>query len=882
MSRAETTEPMTLDATQAEWVDAACDRFEEGLRSGSRPRIEEYLDGLSGAMRTDLLRRLLEAELDWRWGAGDRPDRDEYLRRFPDDAGAVEDAFAVGLGLLGAGDEPTAPQAEADTGLILGRYRILRRHASDGMGVVWVARDVRLHRDVALKEILPTDAHRPGLRARFRREARVTAGLAHPGVVAVHDLGEREDGRPVYAMHLIPGETLRAALRRLHSLDGPHGESADGSTRAVSRLDLHALVGRLVDACYAVAYAHSRGIIHRDLKPANIMLGPFGETLVIDWGLTRSFRPARSAEEPTGDPTLRPGEEPELEPTAGESGTPGYMGPEQALPDPARIGPLSDVYSLGATLYSLLTGRRAFNGPRSVMREQTLAGDFPPPRKFVPSTPRALEAICLKAMALRPEDRYESAKALAEDLQRWLADEPVLAYREPLATRLARWARRHRTAVVSAVVLLATTAVGLTVFGVKIDAERRKAEANFQVADDSIREILRAVEGPDLAYLPGAESFRKRLVTTMIPLRRRLLDAHPGDRRARLDLGHVLRVTAAIGDLAGPSSESDAMRKEAVKILEPIIAAGPASTDERIEIARAYEDSGEALRAVGRPREAEPFYTKALAALGEPPVGPEGRSVANFAAKARMELSDAEAETGRFADALRDANAAYAVLRPHADRPGAESYERFLIAFVLLVRSDAHRGLGNRAAARCDQDEAARRARELSAVNRESSDASFALAKARVATARLLQETGGPANEILAALRDASDILNRLRIKSPRMLSYHRQLAAAFVVHGNYRLASGKPDEAEKDGEAALKVLEPVARAAPQSIEYLGLQARVEEVLARAALARKQRDPARDHFLAAVKSLDAALRINPEEPENKATLARCREALGGL
>ena len=196
-------------------------------------------------------------------------------------------------------------------------------------------------------------------------------------------------------------------------------------------------------------------MLHRDIKPGNIIVGKHGETLVVDWGLAKATGPGRArrgADERTLVPSSASGS---AETLPGQRlGTPAYMSPEQARGDLERLGPAVDVYSLGATLYCLLTGRPPFEGDdvgdvlRAVQR-----GEFPPPRQLDPSIDRALEAVCLKAMATKPEDRYASP-GLADDIERWMADEPVSAWREPLSRRARRWAKRNRTAVACVAVAL--------------------------------------------------------------------------------------------------------------------------------------------------------------------------------------------------------------------------------------------------------------------------------------------------------------------------------------------------------------------------------------------------------------------------------------------
>jgi tetratricopeptide (TPR) repeat protein len=319
------------------------------------------------------------------------------------------------------------------------RYRVVRPHAQGGLGVVSVARDAELGREVAFKEIQARFAGDNIQRGRFVREAEITGGLEHPGIVPVYGLGRYADGRPYYAMRFIRGESLQEATRKLHA-----GEA---------RYTLRDLLTRFVAVCNAVAYAHSRGVIHRDLKPANVMLGPFGETLVVDWGLAKVVGRESAEDESLAEGTLRPpsGED-SLTQAGSHLGTPAFMSPEQARGEVTALGPSTDVYSLGATLYAVLTGKPPVQG-RDIAEvlEKVQQGDWRPARKAKRSVPRALDAVCRKAMALQAADRYATALELAVDVEHWLADDPVSAWREPWPTRAGRWVRRHRTKVAAAV-----------------------------------------------------------------------------------------------------------------------------------------------------------------------------------------------------------------------------------------------------------------------------------------------------------------------------------------------------------------------------------------------------------------------------------------------
>jgi serine/threonine-protein kinase len=278
-------------------------------------------------------------------------------------------------------------------------------------------------------------------------------------------------------MRFIQGESLREAILRFHDADKRGRDAGERS------LALRQLLTRFVTVCNTVAYAHSRGILHRDLKPSNIMLGKYGETLVVDWGLAKPF--ARDAQaKVSGEDTLAPtlDNRPDETQLGQVIGTPAYMSPEQAAGRWDLVGPSSDIYSLGATLYTILTGQMPFVGAKAEVLSQVQRGELRrlgPGRKDIP---RALEAICLKAMAPQPHERYANALAIAADLEHWLADEPAQAYRESLLARLARWTRRHRSLVASAAALLITAVAALTIGLVVVQEAQRQTESQRQAA----------------------------------------------------------------------------------------------------------------------------------------------------------------------------------------------------------------------------------------------------------------------------------------------------------------------------------------------------------------------------------------------------------------
>ncbi len=336
--------------------------------------------------------RSLPVTPEVRHSLGRLPDVAESLHHLPATPPAADDPLRTVAPIPGEG----GPRL---------RFRPMREHAKGGLGVVFVALDEDLGRDVALKEIRPDrEPDHPGVRARFLREGEVTGKLEHPGVVPVYALGKYLDGRPYYAMRFVQGESLAHAIERFHAADADPKRD-----RGERLLALRGLLGRFVAVCNTVAHAHSRGVVHRDLKPANVMLGDFGETLVVDWGLAKVLNSVDSEAAPkTG--WLRLSGESSTEATRqGEVfGTPAYMPPEQAVGQAGRVGPASDIWALGAMLYCLLTGRAPYEGGDVVA--QAGRCEVIPPRQRKPGVPAALEAVCLMAMVKEPQDRYSTAK----------------------------------------------------------------------------------------------------------------------------------------------------------------------------------------------------------------------------------------------------------------------------------------------------------------------------------------------------------------------------------------------------------------------------------------------------------------------------------------
>jgi WD40 repeat protein/serine/threonine protein kinase len=378
-----------------------------------------------------------------------------------------------------------------------GRYREIRTFAKGGMGRILLVHDTHIGRDVAFKQLLPemggctlrggvptADALTVPLLARFLQEARITGQLEHPSIVPVYELGYRSDGSLYYTMRLVKGRSLEEEIAARATLQERLG-----------------LLTHFLDLCQAMAYAHSRGVIHRDIKPLNVMIGAFGETVVIDWGIAkaRGTQDIHVGELRNAVNLLHVTDTGATAKTAyGETlGSPYYMPPEQAAGDLEAIDERSDTYALGAVLHTILTGKPPYHGLSVREFLERVSTFLPQPaRQLEPQAPRELAAICTRAMARNPEGRYASAGELAEEIQRYLSGGLVSAYDYHFSELARRFVSRHRRVLTTT----AVAAVALVVLGVysyvRVQRERDFARDQERIA---VEERGRAVTARDQA-----------------------------------------------------------------------------------------------------------------------------------------------------------------------------------------------------------------------------------------------------------------------------------------------------------------------------------------------------------------------------------------------
>jgi serine/threonine-protein kinase len=725
------------------------------------------------------------------------------------------------------------------------RFRVIRPHAQGGLGAVFVALDAELHREVAPKQILDSHTDDPDSRARFLLEAEITGGLEHPGIVPVYGLGTHPDGRPYYAMRFIRGDSLKQSIAAFHA---DNSLRADPGRRALGLLKL---LRRFLAVCDAIDYAHSRGILHRDLKPANVVLGKHGETLVIDWGLAKAL--GRTESEVASDerlliPSLSSGSSETLPGSA--LGTPRYMSPEQAGGHLDRLGPRSDIYSLGATLYSLLTGRPPVEDDDvGVVLRAVQKGDFPPPRRLDPAIDPALEAVCVKAMAVRPEDRYATPRALAEDIEHWMADEPVAAWPEPWARGARRWARRNRTAVAAAAVALLVALGGMaTVLAVQARANwelrlsydalaeanvrvqqangnlqtandrerasRELAQRRFDLARQAIEQYYTGASEDVLLKQPELKALRTKLMNTSLGFYKKLQGEleRSDDRSTRGDLATAYARVGEILRQVGSEADASEAFGRAIAIREALVQADPADIGARRALADILEKLGFLdLRISGH-------RTKGLRALERALVLREAISAESPGEADNLRAVAANFRATSFAHRLlgQSVEAQQAVERARviaerivSDHPDVASF-RYELAKIYWDQVGIEHDVGQEVKAFRFQEEAVRLMQRLVADHPENIDYRDELAGALGLAGNLYNDAGRP-SEALPFFKRALEIHQRLASDYPTVALYQYRIARSHMFIARDLSELGRPREALDSLDRAVPLFERLA-----------------------------------------------------------------------
>lgn len=617
---------MDISDEQLAAMDAACSDYERRRTRGEDISIESCLERWPLESRLVLQRELLQMEMEILDAWDQLKDPEGLVRRFPEQQQVIQEYWEAlqcrtgselmaerGYETLRAYESSGSTQEEAihpsrsasESGASLShanlpRFRILRNLAQGGIGTLYVAYDEDLQREVAVKELKRKFAKERAVVQRFEREASITGNLEHPNIVPIYATGRRHDGRPYYAMRLIQGQSLQAKIVELH---GQFGPQIDFEKCLAAR----SLLLRLVTVCRAVGFAHSRGILHRDLKPSNVMVGDFGETLVVDWGLARvldadeaplrgglgSQTKTESEAEGCG---LFAGEFEELSSHLDRTaygtivGTPGYMSPEQRSGRTDQLTVASDIYALGATLFQLLTNSiptfrpetSSLLGGEGVARSEHRASSgedargelgvntaFQNPLEVsrLEHLPASLQAICRKAMQDAPSERYTSAECLAGDLEAWLMDQPISVVTETRFQKGRRWAKSHPAMVAGGLASLLVTLVAMTI-SLSILSEKNaslgRANRREQAATaDALRNAKEAQRHAKESELSSQEATRQQqrvlgiLNTFLVDVERGLADVPGGAAIQRNVLTTVLNQLADIsGEYSDPEQVS--------------------------------------------------------------------------------------------------------------------------------------------------------------------------------------------------------------------------------------------------------------------------------------------------------------------------------------
>jgi serine/threonine protein kinase/Tfp pilus assembly protein PilF len=755
---------------------------------------------------------------------GEQPDVEEYAARYPQYATVLREVLnalrvidrsaASGSGL--AGGDPASG--------LLGDFRIRREVGRGGMGVVYEAEQLSLGRRVALK-VLPFAATLdPRQLQRFHNEARAAAGLHHTNIVPVYGVG-CERGVHYYAMQFIEGSTLadliaqqRGASSTVPPTAGARAAASEATVPAAAQATRvpppdAAYFRRVaewgIQAAAALDCAHALGVVHRDVKPANLLVDATGRLWVTDFGLAQVQS------------------DPRLTMTGDLVGTLRYMSPEQALARRMVIDHRTDVYSLGATLYELLTLRAPFEGSDREELSRQIAFEEPrPPRRVNKAIPAELQIIVLKAMEKNPADRYVTAQELAEDLERFVADKPIRARRASLIQRARKWARRHRTIAWAAGVVLGVVIVALaasltivwhsweqTRIALENEKSARQAERLAQGAQ--VAEAERAKDNLELAYRVlqdlHMELVGKRLGRD-IPSRgseRELLQKALQfyEEFARRNAGHglILQLQVAMANSRageiyyqlGSHQEAARAYDRALGLFESLTRAKPGDPILCREMGRAYHNRGVLLAHLGKSSEAIESVRRAIAGIKDRPGAfKDAKEHQRVLAQYRSTLAESLAEIPQreqAEEALEHCLGSYRTLIAE-DPVRAEDVLEYVHALVVSIR------LAN-APGSLKKAEAAYQA-GLTALTRvkgpAAAEPSYQRAKAGLKAAwAVFLATTGRESEAAQPLREALALDEALARKFPRVPQYRDWLASDYVNLGNIYASTKRYAEAE-------------------------------------------------------------------------------------
>jgi eukaryotic-like serine/threonine-protein kinase len=773
------------------------------------------------------------------------------------------------------------------------RFTILRAHQKGGLGCVSIALDEELNREIALKEILPTQADHAENRTRFIREAEITGALEHPGIVPVYSLGQFADGRPYYAMRFIRGINLQLAIEDYHK---------DKSHTAEKQLAFRQLLTKIIHMCQALEYAHSRGVIHRDIKPSNIMLGDYGETLLVDWGLAKTLKDGYQTDESTMPPVYTTERASSAHTQIGRVvGTPSFMSPEQAAGRLDSLCGTSDIYSLGVTLYQLLTGEPAFRGTEEEVLGNVQLGRFKKPREVDSKIPRPLEAICLKAMARMPNERYQSAREISDDLERFLGDERVLAYREPLLSKAWRWTRNHKTWVLSSAAALTVAVTALSIGVVLLSAanlrertereraeinfveateQRKLAERNFALARSAVHDYYITVSEDTLLQQPGMQGLREELLRQALVYYQRFLNEWQDDPSLRQEVAEAHFFAGTIVQAISSPGEAIPHYEQSAKLQKELLA----KNEDNLAIKSGYAQSLNAIGGIyfrlGKLEEARDYFQQSAAIREEVAKStPKDLEAARVFANSVMNIGSTYLARRELQQAIPLFERAQMIRMAHVDQldttePKLQRDLGMGYYQLALVR----RELGDAAVAEANFLTAIESFTRLLASEPHQMDhqRNLALCLRGVADLKAAQSEPAAAVEYFGR---AEEIMEKLKLRNPDVHNYAAELAG---IHINLARQFWQQKENEQGLDAAgravelLRELTQLAETMPSYRMDLGIALRVRGQL---LAAFGDREAAQEQFAESKTVLSQLLQENPASDRYATELGLTVDAL---
>jgi serine/threonine protein kinase/tetratricopeptide (TPR) repeat protein len=789
--------------------------------------------------REQLLNEILAAYLK-AVRQGQAPARQELLDQHPELAPELT-AFFADRDYVNRLAAPLR-QALADgpvlrPGMVLDNYDVLEEIGQGGMGLIFKARQRSLNRIVALKMLRLGPWATPDDLQRFRTEADAVAHLDHAHIVPIYEVGTFH-GQPYFTMKLMEGGSLARALGR-----EPAGGGKDGRRRAA---EVVATVAR------AVHYAHQRGILHRDLKPANILLDAAGQPHVTDFGLAKRLRvrtgepPAPSANGGSGTaepPTADYGEGLDGGPTQVGSvlGTPSYMAPEQAAGQKGLVTTAADVYGLGAILYELLTGRPPFRGETPLETLHQLMHEEPPrPRGLCPEVERDLETIALKCLEKDPRQRYASALALAEDLERFVAGKPIHARPVGVAERLWRWCRRQPAlAAVSgfAVVAVAAVVVGSIFFALREahhagelqhqqdQTQHALEEARRQqaVAEESFRQAHQAVNdfcvrvSQQLEAVPHLQPLRKELLEAALRYYQTFLDQRAEDPKLRRELADTHRRVAEIYSSRGSKPRALEAFEKSLALYQELLRDNPGDVGLQEEAAWIQYRIGTHQPTVEASLKAHRENLELL----EPLVRDHPGSL--YLRESRTantnSLAIAHRKMGHLDEALRSFERVCELQQQLADRYPDKPVLRKNLAIYVNNLGIYQSDMGQADAALQTFQRALDIRRKLAQAEPQNEKYQFDVA-ASSRDIGMVQSNTGRQQEALAAFEQARAIRERLAQANPGVTLYRNSLAASHRDVGQALQKLDRLDEARASFERSRVLQEELVKADPTVAQY--------------------------------------------------------------